>query len=172
MRSMLLAVVFALMLFGCSKPLPPTIAPQRVDIVLTEAAGPLFRVQASAHSPNSYALPLRSVSAKLAFVGRDAGQVTATSVATLAARADTPISFDVQSTWPQIIGLLPTLGGGDEVPYTVTGTASFQAAGLTLEVAFSTGGTVRKSELTAAATRGLIRPNILFKGKGLDSMIR
>jgi hypothetical protein len=78
----------------------------------------------------------------------------------------------VLCAWAQIIGLLPMLGGGDEVPYTVTGTANFEAAGLTLGVPFSTGGTVKKSELTAAATRGLTLPNLLFKGKGTDSIVR
>lgn len=115
----------------------------------------MVRVHCQAHNPNKIPLPLRSVEGKLSIAGAPLGSVSASSLATLAAQADTPAAFDITVPWANLAPALAAAGAGDDVPYTVQGTAHFEAAGVQLDAPFKIDATMRKSEVIGAALRSL-----------------
>lgn len=145
------------LLVCCSelKPAPPTLTPERAEFVSAQPAGMVIRVHCKAHNPNKIALPIRSVQGELSLGSTPLGGVSASSMATLAANADTPVSFDVSVPWANVMPALNATKGSNDIPYTVKGTAHFEAAGIDLSTPFSTTGSVAKSTLLSSALRSM-----------------
>ena len=145
----LVLVALFVLLLGCSRPVPPTLQPERVDVNAASTAGLVLRVHVRAHNPNSYPLPVRSVVANVTMSGNPMAQVTAGSIPTLAANADTPVDFDVVVPWTSLGAAIALAQGGNEIPYIMDGTAHFSAAGVEIPVHFKFSGTVKKSDVIA-----------------------
>jgi LEA14-like dessication related protein len=148
-------------LLACSKPSPPTITPERAEVVATNPAGLLIRVHCVAHNPNSIPLPIRRVDGNITMGGAPLGGVSASSMTTLAAKADTPTAFDLNVPWANVAAtVLSTMGSTQDLPYTVQGTAHFEAAGIEFSVPFTTQGTLRRSDLIGGAARSVPIPRL------------
>ena len=160
MRSILLlmCVLVALTgLSGCNAPEPPTITPERVELISKGLSGATFRVHGTAYNPNSVALPIRSLEAKLTLGGASVGNVTATGLTTLVAHAKTPVAFDVMVPLTSLGAAIPiATTRGDDIPYTIDGTAYFEVAGSKLHVSFNFDGKVKKSELVSSTLPSLL----------------
>jgi hypothetical protein len=155
MRTWIVALILSVTLVACTKPSPPTIRPERAEFLNAGPGAVMVRVHCQAHNPNKIPLPVRSVDAKLSLAGNPLGNVTGSSLATLAPETDTPAAFDLTVPWSNLAPALTAAGGGDEVPYTVEGTAWFEAAGLKFGSSFKTDAKLKKSELIGAALRSL-----------------
>jgi LEA14-like dessication related protein len=160
MRYLLALFALLLLLAGCSKPQPPTLKPQRAEIVSTGATALVVRVHCMAFNPNSFPLPVRNVDAALALAGSPLGTVTAGTLPTLAAKVDTPVVFELSVPWTNVAPAVLASPPGDELPYSVQGTAHFEAAGIKFSSDFRTDASIRKSELLAAALRSVPLPGL------------
>lgn len=155
MRTWLAFLILAFALVACTKPSPPTIRPERAEFLNAGPGAVMVRVHCQAHNPNKIPLPVRRVDGRLSIAGAPLGNVTASSLATLAPETDTPAAFDLSVPWSNLAPALTAAGGGDEVPYTVEGTAYFEAAGVSFGSSFKINAKLKKSEVIGAALRSL-----------------
>jgi LEA14-like dessication related protein len=153
MRNLFVLLMLLLSSVACSKPEPPTLTPERAEVVSGNQAGLVIRVQCKAHNPNSIPLPIRNVDGSITIGGSPLGGVSATSMNTLAANADTPVSFDLSVPWTNVAPALLTTVAVEEVPYVVQGTAQFEALGIKLSSPFTAQGKLRRAELVTAVAR-------------------
>lgn len=158
-RTLLLALLSALLLVACSRPKPPTLTPERVDTVGTSVSGMLFRVVCKANNPNAYPLPTRRATGTITLGAASLGTVEAASLPTLPAQSDTEVSFDLVVPWKNLGAALTAAAGSDEIPYTVEGRAVFEAAGVSISAPFTIKKTIRKSELAIPFLRFFMQPN-------------
>lgn len=160
MRNLFVLLMLLLSMLACSKPAPPTLTPERAEVVATNPSGLVIRVHCKAHNPNSIPLPIRNVTGSITIAGNPLGGVSASSLNTLAANADTPVSFDLTVPWVNVAPALISTTSSEQVPYVVQGTAQFEALGVTLSSPFTTQGMVRRTELISTAARSVPMPRM------------
>jgi hypothetical protein len=160
MRNLFVLLMLLLSIVACSRPAPPTLTPERAEVVSGSPSGLVIRVHCQAHNPNSIPLPIRSVDGNITIGGSPLGGVSTTSMNTLAANADTPVSFDLSVPWANVAPVLISTTASEEVPYVVQGTAQFEALGIKLSSPFSTQGKLRRAELVNAVARSLPIPRM------------
>jgi LEA14-like dessication related protein len=156
MRAALLLLVIAL-IAGCSKPVPPTLTIKAAKLTQIDLASVVVQVQAEAYNPNSIALSVQSVNAKVQLDGKyDLGNVTVAHAVSLPAQARTEVAFPLAMKWSDV-GTLATLAGQKRpIPYTVTGTVAVGGGRLSAELPFRANGVITHDELTKAALRSVL----------------
>ncbi|MCU0692629.1 MAG: LEA type 2 family protein [Polyangiaceae bacterium] len=163
-------VFLAFAFVACSKPQPPTLQAQGAEVIDTDATGVIVRVSCVAHNPNAVALPVKSVTGSLTFEQQAVPDVVASSSATLAAKADTQVTFDVKAPWPSAAGTAGLARAGESVNYTVAGTAEFGAEGQ-LKAPFTYAGQFDRKLLLLGALRHIGLPKNLpgLRGRAAGS---
>lgn len=159
-RTWLLALLSALLLVACSKPQPPTITPQRLEMVSTNPSGLIVRVVCKAVNPNGFPLPTRRAAGTVTLGTSQLGTFEAASLPTLPAKTETNVSFDLVVPWANLGTVLAAAVGADELPYAVEGTADFEAAGVRVSAPFTMKSKVRKSDLAIPFLRFFMKPQL------------
>ncbi len=131
----------------------PTLNVSSIEPRFDESKGFVARVHGTAHNPNAMALPVRRVRADVTVGGQRAADVQATSVATLAPNADTPVDFDVTVPWSQMALLASRTGTIDPIAYEVDGRAWVGTDAAQVAIPFRRSGTVRKADILVAALK-------------------
>jgi LEA14-like dessication related protein len=151
------AVLFAAMLAAsCSRPSPPTLTPQRVEVTTIGTAGISLLVQMAAHNTNRFGLAVRSVTADVTLDGRTKlGAVTVTRAIDLPAQAWTRIDVPLSIAWTDLPGLVVLAASGRSIPYAVDGTVSIGGDVIRAELPFHLTGEI-KPELLATAVAGAL----------------
>jgi LEA14-like dessication related protein len=149
MRTALLCLV---LVAGCSKPAPPTLTPERVQITGMTTSRIELELQVGATNPNSYDIPARSLTAHLVIGGKfDLGTteipVTTTLVAGKKTLVDVPVSVQMKDIAP--LGKLAI--ESPTIPYTVDGIVSFGGDWAHVELPYRLDGTVQRGEVVKAA---------------------
>lgn len=154
MRLVHWALGLCLLVSGCA-PSPPTIIPERVDVISAGSSGLGFRIHCQAHNPNRIPLPTKRAEAKISLGTSDLGYVVAPSLPTLGPKSATPVDLDLTVPWHNIATAIGVAFADDNVPYSISGNVRFDAAGVELMVPFSQQGTIRKAEILAGVNRSM-----------------
>lgn len=158
-----LVTALPLMVFGCSKPAPPTITPERASITAVTAQGIDLHVELNAMNPNAVDLSAREVTAHIVVDKKyDMGSVTMPQAVTLAAGKATKLDVPVSTKWADLGSLVGLAASAGAVPYTVDGTVSLGGDLLNISVPFHLDGTVTHDQIVAATKNSLpALPNFL-----------
>jgi LEA14-like dessication related protein len=167
MRTWMLFVLSMLAFLGlmaCSRPEPPTLTPERVEVVDSDAVSFIARVHCKAHNPNGFAIPVKSVRGNVRFEQSDTSGVTGASTSTLAPNADTDVVLDLKADWPTVATTVGHAHAGQLVNYTASGTATLDASGKDIELPFSMQGQVQKTVIVLAVFHHVGLPKTLPSG--------
>jgi|GEM_PF-588297 len=153
---LLLALVLATALVAaCSKPAPPTLAPERVTVDGVDPSGLALTVSIDATNPNSAALTASNVSSHVVVAGHDVGTVMVPESLTLPARKTTRIDVPVKVSWSDM-GLLAQLGASSApVPYSVDGTLELGGSLLHVAVPFHLDGSISHQQIVGAVVNSI-----------------
>jgi LEA14-like dessication related protein len=151
----LTAVLFA----ACSKPSPPTLAPEKVAVTRMDLTGLALDVTLSATNPNSADLEVSGVSSHIVVdKTHDIGTVTVPHAITLPAGKTTKLDLPVALAWTDV-GLLAQLAmGSGGVPYSVEGTLEMGGKLVQVGVPFRIDGTFTHAQIAGAMLNSLPVP--------------
>jgi LEA14-like dessication related protein len=157
-----LVPIVLLLAAGCSKPAPPTLVPERVQITGLTSSHIDLEVTLDATNPNSIDLVARSLTAHVVIAGKfDVGTaeipVTTTLPARQTTRIDVPISLKLEDIAP--LGKLAITSA--TLPYRVDGVVSLGGDLLHIEIPY---------HLTDAIPRSQIAHAVLATIPGLEAL--
>jgi LEA14-like dessication related protein len=149
MRPLLLFAA-AVILAACSKPAPPTIAPQSVTVNGVDASGLAFTVTMNATNPNSADLTATDVSSHVVVAGHDVGTVTVPQSLTLPAGKTTKLDVPVKVSWSDVSLLAQLAATNAPVPYSVDGTLELGGSLLHVGVPFHMDGSIPHQQIVGS----------------------
>jgi LEA14-like dessication related protein len=146
----------ALACLGCSKPQPPTIAPEKVTVTGADVQTLQLDVTLTATNPNGVDLTVHDVTAHVVLAQRvDLGSITAEKEYTLPAGKATTVDALLSVPW----GDLPTLaqlGAAPSVPFTVDGTVELGGELIHVTVPYHLTGTLTQKQMLSATLKSLV----------------
>jgi LEA14-like dessication related protein len=143
---------------GCSKPTPPKVTPVGAKIRSVVPNGINLDVKLSAYNPNSFDLPVQSVTANVVVDGKhDLGTFTIPHPVTLAAKKKTNIELPVEVRWSDILGLAQLAMSKRDVDYVVKGEVELGGEMLHVTIPYKVTGKITHQELMKAGGKGLNR---------------
>jgi LEA14-like dessication related protein len=141
---------------GCSKPAPPTIAPQSATVTSVDLQSIHLDVALSATNPNSVDLNVRDVTAHVVLDKKiDLGTVTMPDAVTLPAGKSTTIKTPLVLKWTDLGAMAQLASRNATVPFTVDGTVELGGDLLSVTVPFQLNGTVSPQQLAGTALKSL-----------------
>jgi LEA14-like dessication related protein len=149
-------LVFALLAVSCSRPQPPTLAPQRAEVTSIGTAGLSLLVQMAAYNPNRFGLSVRSVTATVTLDGRlKLGEVTVNKAIDLPAGQWTRIDVPLSIAWTDLPSIVALAVTGRTVAYTVDGRVDIGGDVIHVDLPFHLAGEIKPEQLAALAIRML-----------------
>lgn len=154
-----LAAAFALAasgLLGCSKPRPPTIAPEHATVTGVDPRALHLDVALSATNPNAVDLTVRNVTAHVIVAKTiDLGSTTLAQTMTLPAGKASTIDAPMTIPWTDLVALSQLIGGAAAIPFTIEGSVELGGDLLHLTVPYHLTGAMTQQQLLAATLRSL-----------------
>ncbi len=155
MRPYLLSVAAALMVVACSKPQPPTIAPERATVTAVDAQAIHLDVTLTATNPNAVDLAVRDVTAHVVVAEKvDLGSMTLTQAYTLPAGKATSIGAPLTLPWSGVAALAQLTGA--TIPFTIDGTVELGGDLLHVTVPYHITGSMTRQQLLGATLNSLV----------------
>jgi hypothetical protein len=146
----------AAILAACSRPLPPTLTPEKVAVTRIDAAGIALDLTMSATNPNSADLTAADVTAHLVLdKTHDVGTITLPKVLTLPASKTTPIDVPVALKWADMGMLADLAASKGSVPYAVDGSLEMGGNLLHVGVPFHVEGAITRDQMAGAVINSL-----------------
>ena len=146
-----LALAFALLAGGCSRPDPPVVTPKSATVSKMSATGVDFQLRVEAYNPNTIALSTRSVTGKVVLDGTyDLGVVTIPRPVLLPPGERTLIDVPFATKWGQLGALALLAAQRRDVNFSVDGTMNIGSDRLSFDVPFHRGGTITSEQLLGA----------------------
>jgi LEA14-like dessication related protein len=141
---------------GCSTPQPPTLTPKKVTVTALSPVAIDVNLELDAANPNSFALAVRTVTAKVRLAGQyDVGTSTVAKPFDLPAKATVSLSVPMSVPWSNVAPLVGLAAGGKDVAYEVEGTVSIGSASLDVTLPFKTSGTMTHDQMVQATMRSI-----------------
>jgi LEA14-like dessication related protein len=141
---------------GCSKPVPPQVTPIGAKIQNVVPNGIDLMAKLSAYNPNSFDLPVQSVTANVVVDNKhDLGTFTIPHPVTLAAKKKTEIDLPVELRWSDIMSLVQLAMSKRDVEYTVKGEVQLGGEMVHVTVPYSMKNKITHAELQKAASKAL-----------------
>ncbi len=156
-RVRVLLVLTALALAtGCTKPVPPTITPERATITGIDPQAIHLDVELTATNPNSVDLPVQGVAAHVLINGNiDMGQIKMAQAVVLPAGKSTKLTAPLVARWTDVGSLAQLAASSPLVPFDVDGTVELGGTALTVSVPFHIRGTITHEQIVGAALRSI-----------------
>jgi LEA14-like dessication related protein len=141
---------------GCSRPKPPTVTPESVQVTsLTPTVLDLL-AKLDVHNPNGFPLIVHGVSGKLVLDGNvDMGTAQTTSGVSVPANANQRVSVTLSVPWRNLAALAPLVLEGKPVSYRFDGKATVGGNSLNVDVPFTLTGSLTSAELLQAGLKNL-----------------
>jgi LEA14-like dessication related protein len=150
------ALALALPLAGCSKPEPPRLTPQSVEVTSVSPTTVGLRLKLDAYNPNSFGLSVRSLSARVTLDEHiDLGTAEVPTGVSLAAKAHSPVVADLQLPWRNAADVAKIATNRPSVPYRVDGTARVGGERLNVDLPFQLNGVLTREQALLAGLRGI-----------------
>ncbi len=141
---------------SCAKPKAPQLTPKEATFSSIDLAGFNLRVKMDAFNPNSFALSVRAISARVVIDGtQDLGLVTVSSPMSLAANSHTALDVPLAVKWTSLGTLASLAAARRSVPYAIDGTATVGGESLNLDVPFKFAGTLTERQLAEVAAKSM-----------------
>jgi LEA14-like dessication related protein len=157
-RRALLALVAALAA-ACSKPAPPTLAPQKAVVTRIDLTGIAFDVVVDATNPNSVDLSATGVSSHLVVdKTHDVGTITMHKTVALPAGKTTKLDVPVSLKWSDVSLLAQLAATTGAVPYSIDGTLEMGGTLVHVGVPFHMDGTITHEQIVGAVMNSLPIP--------------
>jgi hypothetical protein len=144
---------------ACSKPAPPTLAPEKAVVTRVDLSGIAFDVVVDATNPNSVDLSATGVSSHLVVnKTHDIGTITVPKTVALPAGKTTKLEVPVALKWSDV-GLLAQLAATTgAVPYSIDGTLDMGGDLVHVGVPFHMDGTISHEQIVGAVMNSLPIP--------------
>lgn len=143
-------------LLACSKPQPPTLAPERATVTSVDAQAIHLDVTLTATNPNGVDLTVRDVTAHVVVAQKiDLGSMTLAQTYTLPAGKATSIDAPLTVPWTEV-SAISQLAGAATVPFTVDGTVELGGDLLHVTVPYHLAGSMTQQQLLGATLRSLV----------------
>ena len=150
-------LVVATLAAGCSKPAPPTIAPEKVTVTRLDVTGLALDVSMSATNPNSSDLSASGISSHVVVdKTHDVGTVTVPETITLPAGKTTTLDVPLTLKWSDMAVLAQLAVSTGAVPYSVDGTLDMGNL-LHVGVPFHLDGTITQAQIVGAMLNSMPR---------------
>src|SRR5262249_25974506 len=150
-RGFLLPAACAAALFGCARPEPPRITPEKATVTNVSAAGIDLRVRLDAYNPNSIGLSAKSVEATVTpDHSVQVGTVQVSHPMKLPAGKHVDIDVPLSIQWSNVTGVARLAQSNRSVTYDVDGTVELGDS-LSVAVPFKLQGVVTHEQLVQAA---------------------
>jgi hypothetical protein len=142
---------------ACSKPLNPTLVPERVEFVSVGMTGVNVKVHIAATNPNRSDLEVRSLTGKVRFDGaNDVGSTTIEHALTLPGKKTTSFEAPLALAWAKMPALMATVATERDVPYEVEGTVNLGGDLLNVTVPFKIAGVATHAQIVRAAASSFV----------------
>ena len=156
-----LTVFAALLLWGCSKPKPPTITPKEGKVTSVGAAGVGLELTFDAYNPNDFAISTRSLTAQMTLDGKlKLPQATVPTGVSLPAKQTTPVSVTTTANWSDITAVASLAASKPKVPYVVQGKITVGGENLNVDVPYTLKGEMTQQQLLNAGLKSLRIPGL------------
>ena len=153
-----LPLVLISLAFGCSRPTPPTIAPDSAAVTSADPQGLHLAVTLTATNTNSVDLPVQDVTAHVVLgPSMDLGTVTVPKAVNLPAGLPTKLEVPVDVQWSDVVALVQMASNPAPIPFTVDGTVELGGPLLHVGVPFQIKGSLTHDQLMGAVTRSVTR---------------
>jgi LEA14-like dessication related protein len=152
-------LVLSTFVAACSKPSPPTLAPEKVSVNRVDLKGLALDISMSATNPNSVDLTASGVSSHVVVDGtHDVGTIALPKTITLPAGTTTRLDFPLALTWSDV-GVVAQLAlSTGAVPYSVDGTLEMGGSLVHLGVPFHLDGTITHAQVVGAMMNSIPVP--------------
>ncbi len=155
-----LSLLLTALAIACSKPAPPTIAPESATVTAVDLHAVHLSVALTATNPNAIDLPVEDVTAHVVLAGKmDLGTVTLPLAMTLPAGKPTHIDLPVAVQWTDLPALAQMALSPSPVPFVVDGKVELGGQLLRVSVPFEIKGSMTHEQLTGTVSKSL--PKIL-----------
>ncbi len=152
----IIATLFTLTIWGCSKPQAPTLIPESTRISTVTPKGIGVRITLNANNPNDFDLMARGVKATIVMGDKvKLGPVEVPHGISLPAKGTKKLKLDINATWEQAAQVAQLASGGPTIPYVVEGTVKVGGKSLNVDLPFKINGEVSQTQLIAAGLKGL-----------------
>jgi LEA14-like dessication related protein len=129
---------------------------RKVTVTALSPAAIDVKLDLDATNPNSFALAVRSVSAKVRLAGQyDVGTSSVTQPFDLPAKATVSLSVPMSVPWSNVTPLVGLAAGGKDVAYDVEGTVSIGGSSVDVTLPFKASGTVTHDQIVQATVRSI-----------------
>jgi len=154
----LLPIVVVCLALGCSKPVPPTIAPDSATVTAVDPQGIHLNVTLTATNTNSVDLPVQDVTAHVVLgPSLDLGTVTLPKAVNLPAGKTTKLDLPIQVQWSDMVAVAQLAANLAPVPFTVDGMVELGGPLLHVSVPFQIKGSMTHDQLVTAVSRSVTR---------------
>jgi hypothetical protein len=149
LRAVLLAL--SALAAACSKPSPPTLAPEKVSVDRVDMTGLALDISMSATNPNAVDLAASAISSHVVVDStHDVGTVTLPKAIALPAGKTTRLDVPLALTWSDLGTLAQLALRTGAVPYSVDGTLEMGGTLLHVGVPFHFDGTITHAQIIGA----------------------
>lgn len=156
---LLLFGLLALFATGCSKPEPPVLKPEKVEVKSVTADGLEIEVTIDAKNPNSVALIARKVKAKVTLADKvDMGEVEVKTKVKLPAKKHKELTVPMSLKWGNSVQVAMLAATRETIPFKVEGTAEVGIDDFSVEVPFTTEGILTRQDLLVLTAKSLPLP--------------
>lgn len=154
-----LFLVASVLAASCSKPSPPTLAPESVSVTRLDPTGIALDLRMSATNPNSVDLTTSGVSSHLVVdKSHDVGTVTLPRTIDLAAGKTTSIDVPVALKWTDVALLAQLAMSTGAIPFAVDGSLELGGNLLHVAVPFHFEGAITHAQILGAMMNSLPIP--------------
>lgn len=147
-----------LLFWGCSRPKPPTITPEKAEVASIGPAGVELVVELGIDNPNRKDLSARSVTGRLILDGKhDLGTVTVPHEFKLPSGKRSHLKVPLSLKWKNLAALVALAAENRSIPYDVDGWVSVGGDILHADVPFRLRGVLTHDAIVRATMNSLPR---------------
>jgi LEA14-like dessication related protein len=152
-------LVLSALAIACSRPSPPTLAPEKITVDRVDLTGLSLDISMSATNPNAVDLTASAVSSHVVVdKTHDIGTVTLPKAITLPAGTTTHVDVPLALNWSDVGALTQLALSTGAVPYTVDGTLEMGGNLLHVGVPFHFDGTITHAQIVGAVMNSMPLP--------------
>jgi LEA14-like dessication related protein len=146
---------------GCQKPVPPTFEAENVKVVGIETTGLNLSLHGKIKNPNRFGFSIKSVTGKVTLEsGTELADVSYKDRIEVGANQETGLDIPLRVNWSGASVIAKDAVSGKDITFTLRGIVGVGSERLTLDLPYSTKGTITQTQIREGVAKALGLPGL------------
>jgi LEA14-like dessication related protein len=146
---------------GCQKPVPPTFEAETVKVTGIETTGLNLSLHGKLKNPNRFGFMIKSVTGKVTLEsGTELADVSYTGKMEVGGNQEAGLDIPLRVNWSGASVIAKDAVSGKDITFTLRGTVGVGSERLTLDLPYSTKGTITQTQIREGVAKALGLPGL------------